>query len=114
MYKSVEEIFAELETHGILAKANFMCCMNCGCGEIREIFEKNPDKYIGYVFFHEQDQEEYERTSKLNLRFGSNKDSDYETVKIGELLCNVFKSHEWNVDWNGIAHACVIVKEPTW
>jgi hypothetical protein len=52
----LDEAFAALNQHGIVARQDFSCCNNCGFTDIWDEIEKEEERQpvTGYVFYHLQ------------------------------------------------------------
>lgn len=63
--KKIDDIFDAFDDKNIIARRNWTCCNTCGCAEIgtevNDIEEEDPNKrYIGYIFYHDQEAERIE------------------------------------------------------
>lgn len=67
------QMFEGLENRGLIARGRFACCHSCGCYDMHQRFEKSADgcKPLGFVFFHDQDWENYLECGELWLSYGS-------------------------------------------
>lgn len=98
----IARAFGRLEEQGLIARSNYLCCMNCGCHAIAEEAKDLPEK-TGYVFWHEQDQEAAERPGMgLHLRYGSTKDdsTDEEAVEVGRKIVAALEAEQIDVEWD--------------
>ncbi|MFW9987151.1 MAG: DUF6891 domain-containing protein [Candidatus Odinarchaeota archaeon] len=115
--KVLTEIFVELEVKGIVARANFSCCLNCGSGEIWEEMIEHESKgniVRGYVFYHNQDAESMMEGNMLYLAYGATSNIDItensepikpgteeDGVRIGQEVVEVIKKYNLDVEWSG-------------
>ncbi|GAA4057333.1 DUF6891 domain-containing protein [Actinomadura miaoliensis] len=98
--------FRDLDLAGIVARADFACCQNCGVGEIGgEVPEDERHAYRGYVFCHRQDMESAVRGDGLFLSYGVFTDAARQLAAdqagIGAEVAAALRRHGLEVDWNG-------------
>lgn len=111
------EVFKSLRKSGIVALANFSCCLGCGCAELANRFEKYRAKGIekvGSVFYHRQDASVLREYGTVMLAFSGAPDaagevSDEDTVKVGEMIVEALRSAGLNVEWGGSPHTRIEV-----
>ncbi|MFI5612683.1 DUF6891 domain-containing protein [Amycolatopsis sp. NPDC051903] len=90
--------FAALDSHGIVARADFACCQNCGLAEIGD--EAGPE-HRGFVFFHEQDTARVAEGEALLLSYGPLTESAGGTAAVGREVVSVLEAHDLRVEWAG-------------
>jgi hypothetical protein len=69
----LDAAFEELERNGIVARANFTCCSNCGRAEIGGPMQEAAARGLcvrGYAFFHQQSTERAVEGSGVMLKYG--------------------------------------------
>ena len=91
--EKVLKAYTELRKEGIVCRANFSCCSNCGGYEITDIAEKmvRDGKTVnGCVFWHRQDEDCYWENGLLYLRYG-----DMESTELGTSIHDLFKRTGW-------------------
>lgn len=94
----------------IYARANFMCCQNCGCTAIAEKNQQREkgERYAGYVFYHRQDADALDREGNvragetLYLSFGGFAD-DAATLRVGKRVLETLRDMGLHAAWNGTA-----------
>ena len=92
--------FRDLETAGIVARANFTCCQTCGTAEIGgEVPEGSAVR--GYTFCHQQDVQAAVEGHGLYLSYGVLGDDSGDAVRIGEEVVAALRSHGLAPDWSG-------------
>ncbi len=91
--------FGDLDTAGIVARANFACCQGCG---LTEIGGEVPDGTTarGYVFCHEQDVERAVDGGGLYLSYGAF-DDRAKSAAIGEEIAATLRRHGLTTEWEG-------------
>lgn len=112
----LSESFLSIEKElNIVARENFWCCQSCGLtvidGEGVKFLEKNGEKPIGYVFYHEQDKDDLDRRGQSHLCFGSfkEKDDDASTI-IGDKITDYMIREGFDIEWNGDVKTRILVK----
>ncbi|TDB78798.1 hypothetical protein E1264_36435 [Actinomadura sp. KC216] len=94
--------FRDLDMSGIVARADFSCCQNCG---ISEVGGEVPDgeQRRGYTFCHRQDMETAVSGGGLMLAYGIFKDADEPSTQpeIGEEVAGALRRHGLTVGWDG-------------
>ncbi|KCZ93868.1 DUF6891 domain-containing protein [Hyphomonas johnsonii] len=104
-YDRLELALDTLEDHGIVTRANFTCCGNCGAAEIGaeiEEFEELGRKARGYVFFHQQDTESAVEGHGLYFSYGAtHSDLDVAHVAVAQELFDVLQSVGLKPHWDG-------------
>jgi len=109
----IDNVFPELRKEGIICRANFQCCMNCGYSYLNDMVKERLDKgkdVIGVTFWHRQDEENYwypgiSGKQSLHLCF-SNADieghtSDISTQRVGFIIKHACERHGLTVKWDG-------------
>ena len=97
----LDAAFNHLELHGILARSNYTCCMNCGTTEIAYEIVESTTKVRGYVFYHNQDTERAIENRNLRLAFGSADETLHSTTTIGWQIVDALNAQGLQVEWNG-------------
>ncbi len=92
--------FRELDTTGIVARANFACCQSCGTAEIGG---EVPDggRMRGYVFCHRQDVDAAVAGQGLYLSYGAFGDDRSQDAGIGEEVTEALRRHGLTAVWDG-------------
>ncbi|GAA4634054.1 hypothetical protein GCM10023196_074070 [Actinoallomurus vinaceus] len=94
------QAFQDLEAAGIVARADFTCCQNCGVTEIGgEVPEGTETR--GYTFCHRQDVEAAVEGSALYLSYGAFDGDDAAATRIGEEVAATLRRHGLAPKWNG-------------
>jgi hypothetical protein len=101
--------FAALDAAGVVARANFTCCNNCGHTEIGAEAE---DGARGYVFFHQQDTERAAEGGGLYLSYGAFPGA--ATESIGHEVVAAMTAANLPTEWNGTAGRRILVSPLTW
>ncbi|MEV4800458.1 hypothetical protein AB0K18_10625 [Nonomuraea sp. NPDC049421] len=96
--------FKDLELAGIVARADFACCQNCGIAEIGgEVPDDERHAYRGYVFCHRQDMRDAVDGGRLSLAYGVFNDASVTTDQagIGREVAETIRRHGLEAQWNG-------------
>ena len=112
----LDEAFAELDRHGIVARQNFTCCQTCGHTEISyEIIEAEQHRPVrGYVFFHWQDTESAVRSGYLYLAYGSVSGKESESLVIAQEVVAALRRAGLDVDWDGSVRTRICIRDIEW
>ena len=100
----LDQAFADLDAHGIVARQNFADCGTCGVAEIQaeiDAVRKRGRKVRGYTFYHMQDTESAVSGDGLYLNYGSVDDSEKADLAIAGEIVQTLKQHGLRTDWNG-------------
>jgi hypothetical protein len=100
---------ASLSVRGIVARANFTCCNNCGATEIRDEASEGDH---GYVFFHQQDTEAAARDGSLYLSYGSFDGTDPTTI--GLAVAAALTEAGVRTVWDGSVRKRILVNLSAW
>lgn len=106
---AVEAAFEQLDSQGVVARANFACCSSCARMEIGAEME---DDSRGYVFFHYQTTETAVQSGELYLYFGAREPHSAEDVA-GEIVGRL-EDEGLPVLWNGEADTAIKVAPIEW
>lgn len=124
----IDNVFADLEKGGIIARPDFSCCNGCASGELENEVARwtGPVPVTGYVFFHEQSTDHANDGRKLWLAHGSllEKETDgndatgYERLFahqewVGNEVVRQFREHGFIVEWDGDVSRKIAVLEPS-
>ncbi|WP_433337419.1 DUF6891 domain-containing protein [Spirillospora sp. CA-294931] len=96
--------FRDLDLAGIVARADYACCQNCGIAEIGgQVPADEHDAYRGYAFCHRQDMAGAVTGDGLYLAFGIFTDADppAEQAAIGAEVAAALRDRGLEVTWNG-------------
>jgi hypothetical protein len=112
----LDEAFAELDRHGIVARQHFTCCQTCGHAEINyEISETQKYRPVfGYVFFHWQDTESAVRSEYLYLAYGSVSGKEGESEAIAADVVAALNRAGLEAEWNGSVRSRICIKNIIW
>lgn len=91
--------FRSLDTAGIVARADFTCCQNCGFAEISD---QVPEGHTprGFTFCHRQDVDRALHGEGVYLAFGSFAD-DTAPEEIAVEVVRTLTRHGFEPKWNG-------------
>lgn len=104
----IKQAFTTLRKNGFIARMNFMCCSNCAGYSLAGMAEKKGVEKL--VFWHHQDEDHFQRSGRLALRYGKPNDGDDEiTKKIGQEIVDVLKSVGVEVEWAGDPNEVIYV-----
>lgn len=95
--KDILKVFRGLGALGIVARSNFMCCQTCGHAKIARDLPKGK---VGYVFWHQQDEERLRESGTVCLAYGG-RDGSGEGLRVGRLITEAFRLHGFEVNWDG-------------
>lgn len=90
--------FSSLAAEGVVARADFTCCQNCGLTEIGA--EAAPGDR-GFAFFHSQDTARAVEGGELLLSYGRLADSSADTAEVGQVVAAALRAQELSVTWDG-------------
>ena len=112
----LDEAFAELDRHGIVARQHFTCCQTCGHAEINfPIDSTKQHRHVhGYVFFHWQDTESAVRSEYLYLAYGSVSGKESESKVIAYNIVDALRRAGLDVDWNGSVNSRICIRNIKW
>lgn len=112
----LDEAFAELDRHGIVARQHFTCCQTCGHSEISQEIKKT-EKHRpvqGYVFFHWQDTESAVRSEYLYLAYGSVSGKESESEQIASQIVATLARAGLDAEWNGSVRSRICIRNINW
>lgn len=112
----LDEAFAELDRHGIVARQNFTCCQTCGHAEINTEISKTQDyrPVRGYVFFHWQDTESAVRNAHLYLAYGSVSGKELESSLVAREVVGALRRAGLEAEWNDSVQTRILIKNIEW
>lgn len=112
----LDEAFAELDRHGIVARQHFTCCQTCGHSEINFPIEttKQYRPVHGYVFFHWQDTESAVRSEYLYLAYGAVNGKESESKVIAHHVVDALRRAGLDADWNGSVNSRICIRNIKW
>ena len=97
--------FQQLRGEGIYARANFWCCSNCGSSAMWNMWTDNPKfqkKYYGYVFWHQQNEDNFGEGQDIWLGYSSfEEDNDTRDREVAEHVMSVLIHLGIPVKWSG-------------
>jgi hypothetical protein len=99
--RPLERALLDMRRHGVLAEADWTCCMSCGVSEMRAVADDCPkgQKPIGYCFYHGQDAAVLEETGVTMLAFGGfGKTKD---AVVGRIAVECLRRAGAAVNWSG-------------
>jgi hypothetical protein len=113
--------FEDLRKQGIFARQNFMCCMGCASSNIGEMAKKanakNPGRYIGAAYYHQQDSDDFKEQGRCHIGYGyvpggplSGLPDDLATLTIGNAVRSTMERHGFSVEWDGSPNKRILVK----
>jgi hypothetical protein len=101
----VHKVFPALRRKGILARSNFLCCQSCaGYDLATQATKKNS---LGYVFWHNQDEERIWGSGELMLAYTGSEECNTppknakSTLEIGRMVIEELKRNGISYDWDG-------------
>ena len=100
----LDSAFEELQSIGIIASQNAICCQTCAAAEVWEQVEAKINEgsnVIGMTFYHEQDTESALEGGGIYLSYGAVENTDQAAIKIGDEIRRVLSDHGLMVSWNG-------------
>ena len=116
---NILKAFAHLRKRGIIARANFLCCQTCAGYDITQIAVKQVNKgkeVNGCVFWHAQDEQDWQHSGSMYLAFGDMDSGDIgkiglETSEVGKIVIKALKKYNVPYEWNGSAGRRIKVME---
>ena len=94
----------ELKDFKILTEMNFEDCQSCG---VEAIQNKTKDTdFVGYVFYHMQDEENLFNNGTLHLSYGGLNVPD---VMVGEKIVKFLNNAGLITEWNGLAEFRILI-----
>ena len=110
LHEKMQDIFDVLENdHGILARANFSCCMGCATCELGHELEESDDHWGG-VYYHKQNAEGLEKHGTCYVGFFT--EDGNGTADLAAKACEIFKNQGLEVEWEGDAGQKIKVTVP--
>lgn len=112
----LEEAFAELDRHGIVARQNFACCQSCGHAEIWEAIDATTQfrPVWGYVFFHQQDTDNVVNGNYLYLAYGAVDGRSANSLRIGHEVVAALERAGLRAEWNGDLNKRICIPTLEW
>ncbi|WP_344595828.1 DUF6891 domain-containing protein [Actinomadura vinacea] len=98
--------FRDLDTAGVVARADFTCCQTCGTAEIGA--EVPAGAARGYVFCHHQDVDGAARGDGLYLSYGAFTE-DGDDAEIGRRAVTALRERGLVVEWDGEATTRILL-----
>lgn len=93
----IKKVFDDLEEMHYLTKmdgSQFTCCQTCALNEV----DFKLEEHKGYVFFTEQDTENFLEDGILRLCYGGITE---DTEKVGKVVWNELQKNDIKADWDG-------------
>lgn len=103
----LDEAFAELDAAGIIARADFTCCIICGFSEIYGEAEEGATPR-GVVFCHNQDVNSAIEGGDVHLAFAG--DPSETTPRIAAEIVETLGRHGLETEWNGDTDRRILVR----
>jgi hypothetical protein len=112
----LDEAFAELDRHGVIARQNFSCCQTCGHAEISTEIEETASMrpVHGYVFYHQQDTDTVIEEGYLYLAYGAVSGREDESVAVGYEIVDALERAGLEVAWNGSIRKRIRISNIQW
>jgi hypothetical protein len=104
-------VFDSLDAAGIVARADFTCCSNCG---VTEIGAEAAEGARGYVFFHEQDTAGVVQSGSMCLSYGSLRGSTDDALSVGREVVAALTAGGVPVVWDGSVDSRICVQPLDW
>lgn len=110
---TVRSAFCNLRKQGFVA-GHFGDCQSCGSAEVdakaQEMKAAGKD-VSAYVFYHDQNREDAQRTGDLFLYFGTIEDlDDKETVETGKKVVAALNASGLETEWDETASRAIMVR----
>ncbi|MEM9952075.1 MAG: hypothetical protein AAF846_10765 [Chloroflexota bacterium] len=112
----LDEAFAELDRHGIVARQHFTCCQTCGHSEISDEI-KATQQYRpvrGYVFFHWQDTESAVQSEYLYLAYGAVNGKESASEWVASEVVAALQRAGLEAEWNGSVRSRICIRNLVW
>jgi len=100
----LDAAFAALDAEGIVARANFTCCMTCGVAEMGDEIQLALDSgqpAHGYVFFHQQDTEAAVEGRGVFLAYCAEQEGEAAALAVGRRVVAELAAHGLAPRWDG-------------
>jgi hypothetical protein len=110
----LDDIFAQLENAGIMARQNLAVNEKSGRDEIRKLVKLEEPERVGFVFFTARDTENAVEYGELDFSFGSFDGSEEKSVEIARKLIEFLEKSGFHPEWTGSATDRVHLPEITW
>lgn len=112
----LDNVFAELDAMGIIARQNFSCCQNCGHTEIwDEVDQARSEQPVsGYVFYHMQDTERACSEGVLYLAYGAVENGDQPALAVAREIVDSCQRAGLKTDWNGSLEKRIKIHDMAW
>lgn len=125
--------FDELNTHGVVARADFSCCGTCASGEIWD--ERDDTRHWdGYAYFHQQDTERLVESGETYIGYGAFPPKGFDgdaydaltdaakeelyasdvTRLLDDVVFPVFRKHGIEPEWNRDLGTRVLLRNADW
>lgn len=117
----INNAFASMRKHGLVARQRFSCCTSCAYAQIRsEIKEGKLKRKTGICFYTKQDAADGPRTSgkhthsryepKLYLAYSSIDDQDTNTLEVADVVTKCLTEAGLTWEWNGKIDQKIMIK----
>jgi hypothetical protein len=104
---ALKTIFAKLRKDNLICRMNYLCCMSCASYDLSEkVDNKNAD---GAVYFHRQDNDNFNETGRLHLRYFTRTDSG-DCKALAEKVVAALKAENLPVEWDGDPTRTILIK----
>jgi len=112
----LDEVFAELDRNGIVARQHFTCCQTCGHTEIQnEVKETETFRPVrGYVFYHWQDTERVVSQGYLYLAYGSVSGNESDTLAVAKDIVAALERANFRVKWESSIRQRILINNVQW
>lgn len=107
MTTRVTPAFKALNAAGIYARENFMCCGGCGHSAAHD---HAPKGSRGYVFWHEQADENRRSGKGWYLYFGGLPEDEGDAVAVGKKVVQTLCEYYIDTKWDGSADTAIFVE----
>lgn len=102
--EKAKTVFALLRKHhSIIARMNYWCCSSCAGYALGNAMDKRGIESA--VYWHSQDEEYYQKSGRLTIRYFSNVD----TTKLGQLIYDLFILAGVKTEWTGKATEVIYI-----
>lgn len=112
---TIEHAFEDLETRGILARADYQCCTGCSSYALRQEIDeyKGATPPIGGVCFHEQSTDGANEGGSLYLGYIATSDDLAEASRVPDLIVITLAEHGLKTIWDGDFNMKIQVLPPS-
>jgi len=104
----LKEAFKRIRKKSLYARMNFLCCGSCASYDLSQQLNKSSNK-LGYVYWHNQDEEKLRNYGYTYLGYGSKDDTERSRELVGHMVVDTLKEMNIPYIWDGTSKQRILV-----